>query len=124
MSHPKFTGSILIVVYFLDIEISSSGPAGTRQFPLMGLYMLTSQRIKHFPVYKKTDDERYLFLGPTGYWRIGPDTRTFKGSGLRFPEKNPTLPAPPFSGWQFWDGRWKDDFDIIFDTTGRQNLKI
>ena len=98
--------------------MSSPGTAGVRQFPLMGVYLLTQQRIKNLPVYKLMNDERYLFLGPAGYWRVGPDSRTYKGTGLKYPAKNPAS-YPPLTGWQFWNNGWRDDDQIALDITGK-----
>jgi len=102
-----------------DLVIRSTGNAGVRQSNLMGVYLLTEQRIKSGPVYKLANEEWYMYLGSAGYWIVAPSTRTFKGAGLKFPMKVPSNYLPQ-GGWQFWMNGWRDDDRLTLDTTGHK----
>ena len=94
----------------------STGPGGRQD--VMGLYRLTNQLAQGFPVYKHVETETYVFVGPNGYWRVGPDTATWRGSLLKYPKKSPTPPNPPATGWNYWTFRWEEDADMKFLESG------
>ena len=71
------------------------------------------------PVYKHKCRDLYLFVGPTGAWRVGPDTSTFRKTSLKNSRK-PTPSTPPRSGWQYWDEEWLSDNTI---KVGRANSR-
>ena len=68
-------------------------------------------------MYKHSCLDVYLFVGPNGYWRVGPDTSTFKGTHFKHPQK-PTPDTPPRSGWQYWNEEWLDDDTIRVGRAG------
>ena len=98
--------------------IEASGAAATHQSPHLGVYQLTGERVRDYPVYKHKCQDEYLFVGPNGYWRVGPDTSTFKGTHFKNPQK-PAPDSPPRHGWQYWlDGDWLDDDTINIEFSG------
>ena len=75
------------------MDFASSGPAGVHRDTRMGRYSKTSQVVQGCPVFeqveKQEDEKRYfLFVGPDGCWRAGPDVSSYSGSVLKHPKKN------------------------------------
>merc|ERR1719402_540317 len=99
------------------VLIEASGAASQHQSAQLGVYQLTGERVRNFPVYKHKCLDVYLFVGPNGSWRVGPDTSTFKGTHFKNPEK-PTPDTPPRSGWQYWNEEWVDDDTIRVGFSG------
>ena len=97
--------------------IEASGAAATHQSAQLGIYQLTRERVRNYPVYKHKCLDEYLFVGPNGAWRVGPDTSTFKGTHFKNPKK-PTPDTPPRSGWQYWNEEWLDDDTIKIEYAG------
>ena len=101
------------------VEFSSDGDGGNHQEMRMGTYFKLDKMVKGFPVYEQTvikdKIRQFLFMGPLGNWRVGPDTSTFTGSGLKNTQKSAT---PPETGWQYQhQGKW------VHDNTMRATLK-
>ena len=78
---------------------------------------MTGETARDHPVYKHKCLDVFLFVGPNGAWRVGPDTSTFKGSHFKYPQK-PTPATPPRSGWQYWNEEWLDDDTIRIEHAG------
>ena len=97
--------------------IEASGAAATHQSAHLGDYQLTGEIVRNYPVYKHKCLDEYLFVGPNGNWRVGPDTSTFKGTHFKNPQK-PTPDTPPKTGWQFWNEEWLDDDTIKVGFSG------
>ena len=81
---------------------------------MMGTYLRTDKMVNGFPVYEsnaiKNNTKQFLFVGPLGNWMVGPDTSTYKGSGLKNTQRSVT---PPRAGWQYQhQGRWVTDDTI------------
>ena len=91
---------------------SVDGPAVPRQGSKFGIYQMTGDKAEDHPVYKHKCLDVYLFVGPDGSWRIGPDFTTYKKTSFKNPEQ-PATGNPPRTGWQYWDGKWMDDDDTI-----------
>ena len=83
----------------------------------MGVFHYTGHGTRGFPVYQHSDGDQFLFVGPTGAWRVGPNIGSWKGTGLKNPEK-PTPSTPPSTGWQYWTYRWVNDTTIKVIPTG------
>ena len=98
-------------------KIEASGAAATHQSAQLGIYKLTRETVRDYPVYKHSCLDVYLFVGPNGYWRVGPDTSTFKGTHFKNP-KIPTPDTPPRTGWQYWNEEWLDDNTIRVHRAG------
>ena len=94
--------------------IEASGAAATHQSAHLGDYHLTGEIVRNYPVYKHKCLDEYLFVGPNGNWRVGPDTSTFKGTHFKNPKK-PTPDTPPRTGWQYWNKEWLDDDTITVE---------
>ena len=84
--------------------------------------------VQGFPVYEqnemKTNIKQFLFVGPFGNWRVGPDTSTYKRSGLKNTKRSAT---PPRTGWQYHNQwRWvKDDaIRTTLKAIGKENERI
>ena len=64
------------------MEIRSTGDGGVHQKDRMGTYIRTSQQVQGAPVYqqkiKKMEQMQFLYVGPRGNWRVGPDITTYK----------------------------------------------
>ena len=97
--------------------IEASGAAATHQSAHLGVYQLTGERVRNYPVYKHKCQDEYLFVGPNDHWRVGPDTSTFKETHFKN-SQNPTPDTPPRDGWQYWDGDWLDDDTINVKFSG------
>ena len=96
------------------MELISDGAGGIHQANRMGTYTRTSQTVRGFPIdeqnIQKLDKKQFLFVGPFGSWRIGPDTKGFTGSGLKNIHKSAN---PPTTGWQYRHrGKWIKDSSI------------
>ena len=89
----------------------------------MGLYRLTGQMVNQFPVYKHVENEEYVFVGPNGYWRVGPDTTSWRGSHLKYPA-HPTPDKPPSKGWNYWANKWEKDPHIQLTESGDNDFDI
>ena len=107
----------IIIFLFLEEEdtvkfVSNGGAADSRKAQ-MGDYTKTSQMIKGFPVFEQAEKQKggkqyFLFVGPDGCWRVGPDVSSYSGSVLKHPKKNKNL--PPKAGWLFYlDDKWNKD---------------
>ena len=109
----------LILPFFqhTGVLIEASGAASQHQSAQLGVYQLTGERVRNFPVYKHKCLDVYLFVGPNGSWRVGPDTSTFKGTHFKNPQK-PTPDTPPRTGWQYWNEEWVDDNTIKVEFSG------
>ena len=75
------------------MDFASTGPAGVHRDTRMGRYSKTSQVVQGCPVFEqveKQEDEKqyFLFVGPDGCWRVGPDVSSYSGSVLKHPKKN------------------------------------
>ena len=94
------------------VKFTSKGDAGLHRENRMGSYTKTSQMMKGCPVFEqveKQEDEQqhYLFVGPDGCWRVGPDVASYSGSVLKHPKKNSKL--PPKDGWLYYlDDKWNE----------------
>ena len=89
-----------------SVEFSSTGPAGVHRDTRMGRYSETSQVVQGCPVFEqveKQEDEKqyFLFVGPDGSWRVGPDVTSYSGSVLKNTKKNTK-------------GRHPNRFDFMF----------
>ena len=95
-----------------SVKFSSNGDAGLHWETQMGSYMKTNQMVKGCPVFEQVDKQEeekqhFLFVGPDGRWRVGPDVASYSGSVLKHPKKNARL--PPKNGWLYYlDDKWKD----------------
>ena len=93
--HPTYQDNIAFP--FSDPEFllfESTGPGGRLHPDLMGLYRLTDQLVQDSPVYKHVATEAHVFVGPNGYWRVGPDTATGRRSWLKYLKNSPTPTKP------------------------------
>ena len=104
----------------LGFKIEASGAAATHQSAQLGIYELTRETVRNYPVYKHSCLDEYLFVGPNGYWRVGPDTSTFKGTHFKNPKKPTPVSGvvPPRTGWQYWNEEWLDDNTIRVGRAG------
>ena len=95
------------------MEIRSSGDGGVYQDKRMGIYIRTNQKAQGFPVYQqkinKLNQRQFLFVGPDKNWRVGPDTTTYEGTGLKNEQASS---LPPQTGWQYWKDNWINDDSI------------
>ena len=75
------------------MKFVSNGPAGDCRKAQMGDYTKTSKMIKGFLVFEQAEKQvggkqYFLFVGPDGCWRVGPDVSSYSGSVLKHPKKN------------------------------------
>ena len=95
------------------VKFASKGDAGNHRKTRMGSYTTNSQIIKGCPVFEqdnKQEDEKqhYLFVGPDGRWRVGPDVTSYSGSVLKHTQKNAKM--PPKTGWLYYlNDEWNED---------------
>jgi len=99
------------------VTIISKGDAGIHRKNRMGTYIKTSQQAQGRPVFKQAiqevgNNEYFLFVGPDGTWRVGPDINSYSGSLLKHPkpwrEETPNL--PPKYGWLYYlNNKWNED---------------
>ena len=108
---------IFKIIHHTGVLIEASGAAATHQSAHLGDYHLTGEIVRNYPVYKHKCLDEYLFVGPNGNWRVGPDTSTFKGTHFKNPQK-PTPDTPPKTGWQYWNEEWLDDDTIKVGFSG------
>ena len=92
-----------------------TGPAESKQAKKMGEYFITEERYNGYPVYKKLDDDQFLFVNNSQHWvvfhKIDPDKRSLRNTLA------PSVP-PPCDGWEFWnsDGsEWLPDAGLRVD---------
>jgi len=82
----------------------------------MGKYNKTSVIAKGCPVFEQVEKQEnetkfFLFVGPGGCWRVGPDVASYSGSVLKHPKKN--VKTPPKSDWLYYlDNKWHKDEDL------------
>ena len=90
------------------MDFASTGPAGVHRDTRMGRYSKTSQVVQGCPVFEqveKQEDEKqyFLFVGPDGCWRVGPDVSSYSGSVLKHPKKNTKESHPNRFHFIIWD---------------------
>ena len=93
-----------------NIKVSSNGEAAKDQSNKMGIYKLQDEYRNNFPVWKKEDDDWFLFVGAEEFWNIGNDLNS-TAAWIYNNNRNPT-PMSPLTltdGWRYWDGDWKID---------------
>ena len=81
---------------------------------MMGTYFKTHKIVRGYPVYEQNvnnnSTKQFLFVGPLGNWRVGPDTSTYIGSGLTNSKRSP---SPPKNGWKVQhQGIWFEDVTL------------
>ena len=92
------------------LKLGSQGSANSAQPIGMGVYYLTNDQYNKFPVYKMVGVEEYIFVDKSGCWSIYTETHPSM-KGLYHPQRNPTPPEPPLTGWSYVNllGEWKTD---------------
>ena len=92
------------------LKLGSQGSANSAQPIGMGVYFLTNDQYNKFPVYKMVGVEEYIFVDKSGCWSIYTETHPSM-KGLYHPQRNPTPPEPPLTGWSYVNllGEWKTD---------------
>merc|ERR1719187_1186062 len=94
-------------------KITGSGPGAVRHGAHLGLYELTGDTVRGYPMWKHKCQNMFLFFN--GEWRVGPTTGTYRGTHFKN-EESPPPKIPPMTGWQYWDGEtWPHDDTIKFD---------
>ena len=99
------------------VKFASKGDAEIHRKTRMGSYMKTTQMVKGCPVFEQVDkleDEHqyFLFVGPDGRWRVGPDVTSYSGSVLKHPKKNAAM--LPTTGWMYYlDDSWLEDKSLL-----------
>ena len=76
---------------------TSTGPAAVHREARMGKYNKTAVIAKCCPVFEQVEkqgneNQFFLFVGPGGCWRVGPDVASYSGSVLKHPKKNVKTP--------------------------------
>merc|ERR1719397_145356 len=94
------------------LKFDSKGDAALHRENRMGNYSKTFQIVQGCPVFHQElsppGEKYYLFVGPNGCWRVGPDVTSYSGSVLKNPKKNKKV--PPKSGWLYYlNNKWNKD---------------
>ena len=73
---------------------------------------------------QEEEKQHYLFVGPEGRWRVGPDVASFSGSVLKHQQKNAAL--PPKTGWLYYlDDNWTEDESLqLITNTEAKGIKF
>jgi len=99
-----------------SIKVSSNGEAAKEQSNKMGIYKLQDEYRNNFPVWKKEDDDWFLFVSSNKFWSIGNDLNS-TAAWIYNNNRNPT-PISPLNltdGWRYWDDDWKTDNTLYIE---------
>ena len=93
----------------------------------MGLYQVMSENYNSAPAYRQVHNvsetkANYIFKSDSGNWLAGEE---LGNSSYVYLKNSNSSPAPPRSGWQYWDGsEWRSDPDLSIVTISDTSTHI
>ena len=80
----------------------------------MGGYEVQEERVNEYPLYKKAEEDHYIFRTKGGAWFVAPSRAAVDGNGgLIVTQGTALLPTSEGVAWKFVDGNaWVPDGSI------------
>ena len=79
----------------------------------MGEYKMEEERVNEYPLYKKAEEDHYIFRNKRGKWMVASERAAVdKGSGSIATQGPAPLPTSEGVAWKYWDGKWVPDDTI------------
>ena len=94
---------------YILVTTTGTGVAADKWGSTMGLYKRTSVKVNNAPAYQQLHDFHgtdtyFMYKYEDGDWQIGDELGGYSGIlGVGLYNTN-SSPAPPMSGWQYWNG--------------------
>ena len=104
-------------------KVILSGHTGLRA-NLMGEYKMEEERVNEYPLYKKAEEDHYIYrITKSGKWMVtGSRASVDKGAGSIMTQGPAQLPTSEGVTWQYWDGKKKKD--VPDDAISANDVKV
>ena len=98
-------------------QVILSGHTGLHA-KLMGEYKMEEERVNEYPLYKKADEDHYIYRNKGGEWVVAEERADVdEGAGSIMTQGPVPLPTSEGVAWMYYDGEEEEEEELVPDDT-------